>query len=103
MTDDQDRVRDFIDAADLGGGPSEWVHDLQSELGEVSKEVLTASDYGATEPDFDEDIRSELGDLYFSLLGLAAALDVDLSAALDDALEKYRDRLDATGDPGSGD
>lgn len=100
---DQDRVRDFIADHDLGGDASSWVHDLQSELGEVSKEILRASDYGSREPAFDGAIRDELGDIYFSLLGLAAALDIDLSAALDDALEKYAARMDETGSPGSGD
>jgi hypothetical protein len=34
---DQDRVKEFVDEHDLGGGPSAWIHDLQSELGEVAK------------------------------------------------------------------
>lgn len=100
---DQERARDFIREHGLGDDASSWVHDLQSELGEVSKEVLHATDYGSREPDFDDAVRDELGDLYFSLLGLAATLDVDLSAALDDAIAKYADRVADTGDPGSGD
>ncbi|MFB6077075.1 MAG: MazG nucleotide pyrophosphohydrolase domain-containing protein, partial [Candidatus Nanohaloarchaea archaeon] len=89
---DQEKVRAFIADHDLGGDASTWVHDLQSELGEVSKEVLEATDYGSRDPEFDDTVRDEIGDLYFSLLGLAATLDIDLSAALDDALAKYADR-----------
>lgn len=101
--DDQERVARFIADHDLGGDASTWVHDLQSELGEVSKEVLKASDYGNREPEFSADMRGEVGDLYFSLLGLADALGVDLSAALDEALEKYGERMEETGSAGSGD
>lgn len=100
--DDQERAAAFIEEHDLGGGASEWVHDLQSELGEVAKEVLKASDYGEQEPRFDDDIREEVGDLYFSLFGLAEALDIDVSAALSAALDKYADRMEASGNPGSG-
>lgn len=99
---DSDKVAAFIETHGLGGGPSEWVHDLQSELGEVAKEVLKASDYGMEEPAFGEEMRNEVGDLYFSLLGLADALGIDLAEALEDVLEKYRERMDETGDAGSG-
>lgn len=99
---EQERVTEFIEAHGLGGGASTWVHDMQSELGEVAKEVLKASEYGSQEPVFDDGIADEVGDLYFSLLGLADALGIDLSAALDEALAKYADRLEATGSAGSG-
>lgn len=99
---DRDRAEAFIADHDLESDPSTWIHDLQAELGEVAKELLEASGYGDHDPKFDASVRDEIGDLYFSLLGLAAELDVDLSAALDDALQKYRDRAAETGDPGSG-
>ncbi|MFB6294910.1 MAG: MazG nucleotide pyrophosphohydrolase domain-containing protein [Candidatus Nanohaloarchaea archaeon] len=99
---DQETAADFIAEHDLGGDASVWVHDLQSELGEVAKEVLKATDYGETEPDFSGDVEDEVGDLYFSLLGLANALGVDVSDALDSALEKYGERMEETGDAGSG-
>lgn len=99
---DQEQAADFIADHDLGGDAPVWVHDLQSELGEVAKEVLTATDYGRREPAFGDDIEDEVGDLYFSLLGLADALGIDLSEALDGALEKYEDRVEETGRAGSG-
>ncbi|MFB6166763.1 MAG: MazG nucleotide pyrophosphohydrolase domain-containing protein [Candidatus Nanohaloarchaea archaeon] len=99
--EDQEEAREFVESHGLGGGPSEWVHDLQSELGEVSKEILRATDYGERPPEFDDDIEMELGDVYFSLLSLANELDVDLSRALAKVLEKYEERTEETGSPGS--
>ncbi|MDY6768913.1 MAG: MazG nucleotide pyrophosphohydrolase domain-containing protein [Candidatus Nanohaloarchaea archaeon] len=98
---DQEKAADFVADHDLGGDAAVWVHDLQSELGEVAKEVLNATDYGDREPEFGEEMADEVGDLYFSLLGLANALGVDVSDALDSALEKYRERVEETGDAGS--
>lgn len=102
---DQQHVQQFIEEHDLGGGPSEWVHDLQSELGEVAKEILKATEYGENDIDeitLSEEMESELGDLYFSLLGLANALGVDIQDALEHVLEKYEDRVSETGSAGSG-
>lgn len=99
---EQERVAAFIAEHDLGGDASVWVHDLQSELGEVAKEVLKASDYGSNNPEFGEEMRNEVGDVYFSLLGLADALGIDLADALEDVLEKYAERMEETGDVGSG-
>lgn len=102
---DQERVQQFIREHQLGGGPSEWVHDLQSELGEVSKETLKATDYGEKDVediDFDDSMELEVGDLYFSLLGLANALNIDVTRALERVLEKYAGRVELTGDAGSG-
>lgn len=99
---EQERVAAFIAEHDLGGDASVWVHDLQSELGEVAKEILKASEYGSNEPEFGEEMRNEVGDLYFSLLGLADALGIDLEDALEDVLAKYAERMVDTGSAGSG-
>ena len=77
--------------------------DLVSEVGEVSKEVLKASDYGrAAFRAQEEGWAGELADVFFSLVCLANSTGVDLETALRGALEKYEQRLDAGGDPGSG-
>lgn len=99
--EDSERVRGFVEENNLGGGFDQWLHDLQSELGEVAKEVLEATEYGNKEPDFDEELEGELGDLYFSLLAFAGEVGVDLSKALDRVLEKYSNRMEESGDPGS--
>ncbi|MGA9400547.1 MAG: MazG nucleotide pyrophosphohydrolase domain-containing protein [Haladaptatus sp.] len=43
----------------------------------------------------------EIGDALFSLLAMANALDVDAGDALDEALEKYRDRIHESGSASS--
>jgi NTP pyrophosphatase (non-canonical NTP hydrolase) len=43
----------------------------------------------------------ELGDAFFSLLTLAASVDMDLDAALEKATTKMRERLERTGQIGS--
>jgi NTP pyrophosphatase (non-canonical NTP hydrolase) len=48
-------------------------------------------------------MTDELGDAFYSLIALAESLDVDLEAALERALEKYRTRLAVQGHPGSAD
>lgn len=75
--------------------------DLVSEVGEAAKAVLKETDYGRTEFQPTAEWADELGDTLFALICLANATGVDLEKALDQVLEKYRDRLDATGDPGS--
>lgn len=99
---DQKRVRTFVEENDLGGGPGEWLHDLQSELGEVAKEQLKATEYGAKDAEYSEEMELELGDLYFSLLGLANALGININDALEKVLEKYGERIGETDDAGSG-
>ena len=75
--------------------------DLVSEVGEAAKAILKETDYGRTEFQPTAEWADELGDTLFALICLANATGVDLEKALDQVLEKYRDRLGATGDPGS--
>ncbi len=104
-SDDQRTVETFTMEHGLGGDASDWVHDLQSELGEVSKEILKTTEYGEHRIDdveFDEDMAREVGDLYFSLLGLANELGIDLGQALTTVLDKYENRLQESDTAGSG-
>jgi len=99
--DEQQRVAAFVRENDLETDPAYRLLDLVSELGEVAKDVAESTDYGdspgdiAVHPD-------EIGDTLFSLLALAEGLDVDASAALDEALAKYEGRIDETRTPSSG-
>ena len=102
MSDLQDKVMSFIDQNSLRCDPATRALDLASEFGEVAKEILKASDYGKKPVAANNDLHEELGDLAFSLYALAAELDVDLEAAARAALHKYRNRLAAKGDAGSG-
>jgi NTP pyrophosphatase (non-canonical NTP hydrolase) len=77
--------------------------DLSSEVGELSKEYLKSTNYGY-EP-FEEPPdgwQDELGDVLFSLVCLANSTGVNLDAALQGALDKYKERLRRGGDAGSG-
>ncbi|WP_254768586.1 MazG-like family protein [Salinilacihabitans rarus] len=99
--DEQDRVATFLETYDLDAAPENRVLDLVSEVGEVATEVNESTDYGAS-PDDVAVARDELGDALFSLLSVCEAVDVDASAALDEALAKYERRLSETGTAASG-
>jgi NTP pyrophosphatase (non-canonical NTP hydrolase) len=71
--------------------------DLLSELGEVSKEYLKVTNYGQLEIQKNMNWELELGDVYFSLLCLANATDVDLEGALEKAVAKYQQRFETNG------
>ncbi|SNR59456.1 MazG nucleotide pyrophosphohydrolase domain-containing protein [Halorubrum vacuolatum] len=97
----QERVAAFIDRHGLDCPLAHRVLDLESEVGELAKEVLVSTDYG-DRPDDAAIAVDELGDALFALLALAESAGVDAEEALDVALGKYRQRLDESGDAGSG-
>lgn len=99
--DAQKTVAAFLDEHDLETTPTYRVLDLASEVGELAKDVNESTGYGdePTEPAIS---RGELGDTIFCVLALASEAGIDAEAALDEALSKYEERLDARGTPGSG-
>ena len=99
--DEQDRVAAFVAEHGLETDLAYRVLDLESEVGEVAKEVTTSTDYGS-DPDAAAIASDELGDALFALLALAETADVDAGDALAESLAKYERRLDASGDAGSG-
>jgi NTP pyrophosphatase (non-canonical NTP hydrolase) len=99
----QTETRDFIRRHSLSRTPQTHALDLVSEVGEVAKVLLEASDYGRSSLTPSPALTEELGDAFYSLIALAESLDVDLEAALERALEKYRTRLAGKGHPGSAD
>lgn len=99
--DEQARVATFLTENGLHAPPTYRVLDLVSEVGELAKNVNETTDYGTT-PDTASVDRDELGDALFCLLALAEELDTDAGAALDEALEKYEQRIDESGSAGSG-
>ena len=77
--------------------------DIQSELGELSKEILKATRYGKTEtPTRHISIEDEYGDLLFSVLALGVELKTQPEYCVRKSLEKYEKRLAKTGQIGSG-
>lgn len=98
--DAQDRVAGFIATHDLDADPAYRLLDLAAEVGELAAEVNATTGYGAR-PDDTAVAEDELGDALFAVLALAESLDVDAGTALETSLEKYADRIETTGDPGS--
>ncbi|PAU85377.1 nucleotide pyrophosphohydrolase [Halorubrum salipaludis] len=99
--DEQDRVAAFVDEHDLDADLPYRVLDLESEVGEIAKEVTASTDYGAAPAEVSI-APDEIGDALFALLALADATGVDAGDALDESLAKYRSRIDESGDAGSG-
>ena len=78
------------------------VLDIQSEVGELAKEVLKSTKYGTKEFVKTEDFELELGDVLYSLLSLADEMGVDAGSSLDKVIEKYRKRIESNDSMGSG-
>ena len=74
---------------------------MQSELGELGKEILKASLYGSRPFAVTDALRAEFSDLLFSLLAFAVENDINEEAALSIAISKYRNRIEAKGTAGS--
>jgi NTP pyrophosphatase (non-canonical NTP hydrolase) len=97
-----ERGRALIDEFGLGIDPATRALDLSSEVGELCKEILKSTHYGTRDFQATPDLEMEFGDAYFSLLAVASSVNVDLELALERALVKMRNRLEQTGQLGSG-
>lgn len=98
----QQSIADFNKNNNLEISAASRMLDLQSEVGELCKEVLKGSDYGNTEAELTDEWQDELGDCFYSLVSLAAETGVDLEEAIEGAKKKYQQRVDDKGSPGSG-
>jgi NTP pyrophosphatase (non-canonical NTP hydrolase) len=98
----QRTVASFVEEAGIAAPVEARLLDLVSEVGELSREVLEGTDYGRTPFELPEGWSAELGDVFFALVCLANDTGVDLGAALDGVLDKYRERLAFGGGAGSG-
>lgn len=76
--------------------------DIQSELGELSKEYLKSTRYGTEDFSVTEDFKMEFGDVLYSLLALANELNISAELSLNMALEKYSVRINSKNNMGSG-
>lgn len=101
----QKKVKDFNDARTCHRTPLPVyarVMDIQSEMGELAKEVLKNSKYGTKDFVLSEDFKMEFGDVLYSLLSLANETGIRAEESLQMALDKYRKRMEEKGDFGSG-
>lgn len=99
--DEQQKVAEFIQEHEMQSEPSFLILDLAAEVGEIAADATKSTSWG-TSPD-ELDVKSdEVGDALYSLLAVAESLDIDAGDALDEALEKYRRRIEETGNASSG-
>lgn len=91
----------FMNRFDLDIRPEFRALDVSAEFGETVAEMLKNSGYGEERIHKTDELVEEMGDLYFALIALANNLNIDLDIALDRAMEKYKERLDEDGGPGS--
>jgi NTP pyrophosphatase (non-canonical NTP hydrolase) len=89
----QQQVHLFCQAHDLLAPVEHRFIDLQSEIGEVGKEILKSTEYGRTPFAKSENFDGELGDVLFSLICIANTTGCDLQASLESVLKKYESRL----------
>lgn len=97
----QEQVDIFMNQYSLNIKPEYRAMDIAAEFGEVAKQILKQTNYGEKEIKRTENLELELGDLYFSLIALANTLNIDLDLALDRVVDKYKERIEGSGDPGS--
>lgn len=76
--------------------------DIQSELGELAKEILKSTKYGTEDFSVTEDFEMEFGDVLYSLLSLAVEAGIDSEDCLKRVLKKYQNRIDSKNNMGSG-
>ena len=75
--------------------------DVQSEIGELSKEYLKGSKYGTEKFIVTDDFKLEFGDVLYSILSLANEVSIDAKEALNNVLAKYQKRIDDNSNMGS--
>ena len=100
MKDIQEKVKIFCEKNELNSPIEHRVLDTMSELGEVAKEVLKMSNYGKHPVRYNNKLKMELGDVFYSIITIANAFEIDLDEALNKVLEKYEQRM-AKGSPSS--
>ncbi|HZY66878.1 MAG TPA: MazG nucleotide pyrophosphohydrolase domain-containing protein [Rubrobacteraceae bacterium] len=99
----QQSVADFVARHGLEAPVPARLLDLSSGVGELSKEYLKSANYGREPFEHPPDgWQGEIGDVLFTAVCLANSTGVNLEAALQRVLNKYKERLHREGGPGSG-
>lgn len=100
----QQKVKDFNNNMSCHKKPMP-VHsrllDIQSELGELSKEHLKCTKYGTENFVLSQDFKMEFGDTLYSLLSLANEVELNAEDCLNMAIQKYTQRLNKNNNMGS--
>jgi len=96
----QQKVRQFIEEHDMEAKPEFRIMDLMAEVGEIAGDAAKSTDYGLKKDNLNVK-NDEVGDALFSLLSICEEFDIDADEALEESLQKYKDRIEEKGDPGS--
>lgn len=97
----QGKVEKFMDKNGMNNPVENRMLDLVDEIGEVAKEINKMSEYGTKKAEFRNEIKMELGDAFYSLITVANFYGIDLIESLDDAMTKYKKRIERGGHAGS--
>jgi NTP pyrophosphatase (non-canonical NTP hydrolase) len=92
-----ERSQGILEEFKLNSDVASRALDLASEVGELCKEILKSTNYGSSEFKTSPNLEMELGDVMFSLLAFASSANLDLDTALEESLQKMRDRVQKTG------
>ena len=76
--------------------------DIESEIGELSKEYLKSTNYGSKEFTMTADFKEEFGDVLYAILSLADETGINGEECLDIALNKLKLRMKQKNTMGSG-
>jgi NTP pyrophosphatase (non-canonical NTP hydrolase) len=95
----QHRVTEFNEQFALDAPIEARLLDLASESGELAKEFLKSTSYGQKPFHAAPEWQQEMGDVYYALLCIAEKSEIDLDAALDEAMDRYAARVREHDDP----
>ena len=87
----QEKVEEF----NKGRSPLSVEHrllDIQSELGELSKEVLKSTNYGEKDFEMTAAFKEEFGDVLYAVLSLANEQGINAEESLDIVIRKMKER-----------
>ena len=98
----QKQVAQLMEEHRLMSDPKNRFLDLNSELGELAKELLKSGEYEEKKIEITPALTEELGECVFSLLALCQSLGLSAEEVFEHAMEKYRLRLAQTGRADSG-
>lgn len=88
----QELINDFTHEHKLETPIEHRLLDLQSEVGELAKEVLKSTKYGQQGMYITPEFVTELGDVLYVLITIANHYEIDLQEALKRVIAKYEER-----------
>lgn len=98
---EQNNVKNFVRRNKLEMKPEFAALDLVSEVGELTKEILSGTNYGRKKFTRGKNLQSEFGDAFYSLINLSNSLNINLEKSLRVSLKKYEIRMKKKGTTGS--